>query len=160
MDTIEWNRSELKVYEDQLNIFLKKVKFPDIRTVCISGWDGTNLVEDHGDFAPNLLKVILDSKKRDVDKLVKINPLRVKCQLVFLDGNYGLVTSGFKSILHNMNNYYDSEVEEIEGKVIHKKRKSGIVYLSIKTDQSALDFIRNIVLRSDDTTIAIGMIMV
>lgn len=158
MDTIEWNREELAKYEKELNNFMKKIKFPDMRTVAISGWDGTNLVEDHEGWAPNLLKVILESKKRDVEKVVTVKPNKIKCQVLFLDGNYGLVTKGFQVILHNANKYFDADVEDIEGKMFVRKGEQATIILSIKTEDKTLDFIKNIVLRKEDLTIAIGIV--
>jgi len=158
MDTIGWDRVELTKYEKELNNFLKKIKFPDMRTVAISGWEGTNLVEEHAGWGPNLLKVVLESKKRETEKVIKVKPTAIKCQVLFLDGNYGLVTKGFQVILHNGNKYFDAEVEDIEGKMFVRKGEQAMITLSIASEEKLIDFIKNVVLRKEDLTIAIGII--
>ncbi|AYV76235.1 MAG: translation elongation factor EF-1 subunit alpha [Terrestrivirus sp.] len=158
MDIISWDKNEMDNKYNELKNIIKKLKFNDVRIVGTSAWEGINLIDDYTDFGPNLLKLILDSKKRDQEPIIEIKKNRIAAQLIFLEGNYSIVTAGFNAILHNKKDFFDIEIDKIKDKKFVKKGDLATVIITLKTERTINSLSKNIILRKDDTTIAVGIV--
>jgi len=158
MDIISWDKNEMDNKFNELKNIIKKLKFSDVRIVGTSAWEGINLINDYTDFGPNLLKLILDSKKRDQEAIIQIKKNRIAAQLIFLEGNYSIITAGFNAILHNKKDFFDIEIDKIKDKKFVKKGDMATVIITLKTERIINSLSKNIILRKDDTTIAVGIV--
>lgn len=157
MDTIEWDMSKVNDYDQQLQSFIKPLAFPSVRRAYISAWQGLGLVENYqGD---SLLKQVLQSKKRPEETKVVVDPKNIICQMVFLQGDYKLVSKGFLAIMHNEDRYFDIEIIDIPGKTFLRKGDKAKIVLCIHDKLNNVDMLKNIILRKDDLTIAMGIII-
>jgi translation elongation factor EF-1alpha len=161
MDTIEWNKEMMDKRYDELKNIIKKLKFSDVRIVGTSAWEGINLINDHSDgsYGQNLLKLILDSKKREIEPIIEVTKNKIVAQLIFLDGNYSIITAGFNAILHNKKAFFEIEIEKIKDKKFVKKGDLATVMIKLNVGHTISSLSKNIILRKDDTTIAVGIIM-
>lgn len=218
MDIIDWNVELLQHYQQQMNTFLKRVKFDVVKSCAVSGWDGLNITDnyDHKSesnvYGNNLLQTILDSEKRNAEKVmidpvtlkqtviksksmekVTIDPKSFIVDLLFLEDytdiaekspgdksmkKFNLATVGFQAVLHNLDKHYTFEITELMytfvkvGKEIKKKKpKIGEPQIIRPKDQvgvrlsipnwpdKELVLTRNVIVRYEDLTIAIGVIV-
>lgn len=158
MDIIGWDKNEMDSKYNELKTIIKKLKFSDVRIVGTSAWEGINLIDDNVDFGPNLLQLILDSKKRDPEPIIEIKKNKIVAQLIFLEGNYSIITAGFNAILHNKKDFFDIEIHKIKDKKFVKKGDLATVVITLNTERTVNSLSKNIILRKDDTTIAVGII--
>lgn len=168
MDLIEWDRSILEIKKNELLGMIKKLKFPTIKIVPTSAWDGLNLIDDYkpsdhdANFGPCLLKTLLDCKKSTAKTdLVTVTNNKIQCQMIFIEGNYSLITVGYRCILHNGKNQYMCEISKIRDKKFVKKGESATVMIKIETDNNYKipEMGKNVILRENDSSVAIGVII-
>ncbi|MHB1909939.1 MAG: GTP-binding protein [Nitrososphaerales archaeon] len=155
MDTIDWDQDQLQEHQDTLMTFLKNIKFPITKTVAVSGWTGENLLEAKANWGPSLMQVISELKPRTVPETIPGSDV-VTAELIFLE-NIPLISRGFQCIMHVGGKYFSVEVSDIAGKIVVRSKDKARIKLEV-TDRPDL-FTKNVILRKDDNTIAIGVLI-
>lgn len=163
MDTIDWDLSLLQSYQKIVTSFLTVIGFTKFRECFVSGWTGENLTKENRNFNATLLPSLLGTLKK-INEEEKANTISCSensnlllCKILILKDWSGILTTGWRGILHSGEWY--TEMEIVKMRSVFAKG-GDTVDVVIKCD-NFLPFTmrKNIILRQQSGTIALGQIV-
>ena len=146
MDTIDWDMDKYEGIKKKITKIAKKLKYNSIEFVPISAYNGKNI--DH------LLSLIKNTNV-DIQDEQKQCTDTINISANFFEIN-GLITAGYKCILHCGTEYTECEITDIDGKLPFVRSNQSTT-VTIKLDKK-INIGAFVILRNGDATIAIGKV--
>lgn len=165
MDTLaepsgDWNLSLLQPMQKTVTSFLTSIGFSKFRECFVSGWTGENLVKQDKPSLPSLLGVL---NKIDFEEKINTIPCTenatlMLCKILVLKDWNGILTPGWRGILHSGEWYSEVEINRLKNTTFAKGGDT--VDVVLKCDNFLPPLLRkNVILRQQSGTIAMGQIL-
>lgn len=180
MDLIRWNQEIFNEHKTILYPIIHKIGFKKVEYCGISGWTGENLLHSHLSFGPSLIERISTKEKKtsqtiqinnnntnnNIDNNTQRDYYMICAKMIIMDTFKSILSAGFSGILHSGDYVIPVQITKIKDKVFAKA--NDIVSVIMKTEKSQsnmvednsgnITLVRNIILRDNDGTVAMGLI--
>lgn len=159
MDLAGWDQTIFEKNKFILQQVLERFKFKSVDFCGVSGWTGENLVQEHQGFGPSLIERIIQKEKRSQQMITLKNTKKILIQLVILPEFNSIITCGYKCIMHTGNVWFSVQVIRVLDKVFAKANDKVKIEVEPCTELDEKTFAKNIILRYNDCTVAMGLLL-